>query len=184
MFDPSSSEWLKIVVKWMLKWNSPRAVREFALGQAQRGDWETLAAYIEVGGAITGDVRSFVIDVLMGKKKKGSRKEGSNNRPGTFKAEIHSQLRALGTIVEGHRRGMGRQEGYGAAAEAFGVDTRTIQRDVSDLMRGKGDTVLVKFDPELKEMVDLRDQILRSSEDIAALRYAISATALSQHFMS
>jgi hypothetical protein len=106
------------------------AVRRGDLDQAMRidhvsryaewGDWTPLAEYIGTGGALTKKMRAFVARVLRGEEKRPPNKTVSRAKDweylrwGLFVAAVEAA------------RGVTRAAAIDKAAEAFGVDRRTI----------------------------------------------------------
>src|SRR5262249_27422643 len=90
---------------------------------AERGARGPLATYIDARGVITDEVRNFLVGVL-----RGERAEPSNRPPSPY-AYKKSCLRA--EFVFAHEKyGEKRERAIDKAADTFGVDRRTIQRDL------------------------------------------------------
>jgi hypothetical protein len=161
-----------------------------ALSWARNGDWNNLADHIERGGVITAEIRKFLVAVL--------RREvaAPNNRAPT--ARIHRQSKARAELfLSAMADGKSREKAKDHAANEAGVDRRTIDRDVK------------RHEADLRRLLEAEEQIIAHQqmfksrpwgelrrEYIAAcqgdepvhwkliLRYLVSPTALSQHFMS
>ena len=121
-------------IQWMEQLNSEKSLKEFigelssqgdlALAWAKGGDWETLAAHIEDGGPITDTMRAFLVTVLRGAKK-------PNNRAQSSVVYFQSLCRAQFVLME-EFRGSKRERAIDKAAIHFGVDRRTIRRDLKN----------------------------------------------------
>ena len=102
---------------------TPGRALELAMAFAtRRGDWEPLAVYVELGLPLPKIARTFIAAVLRGKKR-------PNNRVKTAFAFIKSMARAM-FVLDEEERGEKRERAIDKAADEFGVDRRTIQRDL------------------------------------------------------
>jgi hypothetical protein len=112
-----------LLERFLKQYYAPDDAQFFAMSFAKFGDWEPLATYIELGGAISDDIRRFLLGVLRGEKTK------PNNRAPSAIAEIKSAFRA-DFVIQEQRHGRQRERAINEAADTFGVDRRTIQRDL------------------------------------------------------
>lgn len=138
---------------------------EFALRWAKRGDWDSLADYIEVSRMGNKEMRAFVAGVLRQEIKKPRRRSPSAKRfygPGSVIEKVRFFL-----LLSAN--GVGREAAIDMTAEKFGADRRTIQRDIK---RGKGMAIF------LAEITELALEIEKDR------RYAVSDAALTPHFVS
>jgi hypothetical protein len=135
-----------------------------------KGDWDTLADYILGGNRITNEMREFLWAVLRRKVRK------PNNRSPSFatvfgEGGLIHRVKFFLSLLD---RGIARDRAITETAETFHVDRRTIQRNLE----------------EAEDTVKLLMLYSRAAADhryrcrYATTRYAVSPTALSQHFMS
>jgi hypothetical protein len=164
---------------------------EAALSWGRNGDWNHLADHVEQGGVITADIRKFLAAVL--------RREiaAPNNRAPT--ARIHRQSKARAELfLSAMANGKSREKAKDHAANEAGVDRRTIDRDLK-----RHEANLRQF-LEYEKYIIAYQQTFKSQQSLAELRreyiaacqgdepvhwklilrYWVSPTALSQHFMS
>jgi hypothetical protein len=106
----------------------------YVLELAKAGDWEALADYIERGGPITPSMRSFLVEVLRGLRRRKQRPK---------KAATKTRTREIGGYVELQRRD-GVKDPIKRAMEAFGVSRRSVQTAANDFE---------KLDQEAKDFV-------------------------------
>jgi hypothetical protein len=92
------------------------------LNWARKGDWSVLAAYIARGGHISPEIRTFLVEVLRGKKR-------FNNRSPTQENYLESVDRATLALLA-MEDGLAREAAIDDVAERTRVDRRTIQRDL------------------------------------------------------
>jgi hypothetical protein len=93
------------------------------LSAARRGDWETLARHIETGGDIPADMpelRKFLAAVLRGRTRPRGRP------PSEAVAALNLRVAQYVRFYEG--MGKSRATAEAAAAAAFDVDIRKVQR--------------------------------------------------------
>lgn len=84
------------------------------------GDWDLLAGYIEDGGAISNEIRMYLVGILRGETR-------SNNRPS--KAQTLFWHRMIANFVLKREAGGVRPEAaIREACDCFGIDRRTVQR--------------------------------------------------------
>src|SRR5262249_6575198 len=115
----------KISERSFYKEQDPDVVLPLVMQWAERGARGPLATYIEAGGVIiTDEVRNFLVGVL-----RGERAEPSNRPPSPY-AYQKSCLRAEFVFAHERYGGKKRERAIDEAADTFGVDRRTIQRDL------------------------------------------------------
>jgi hypothetical protein len=113
-----------LLKKFLGRYYLPDEALFFAMQWARRGDWEPLAVYIELGLSLSDEARDFLVAVLRGKTK-------PNNRAQTSVVQVKSAFRAHFVFAE-QERGEKRDRAIKRAADEFGVDRRTIQRDLKE----------------------------------------------------
>jgi hypothetical protein len=89
------------------------------------GDWEPLISYIEKGGDINNEVRTFILDVL---KEKVRRPKHRPRRAATLLH--HAKIAWL--VRKWRADGLGDEASIEKAMEAFNIDRRTVQRALKD----------------------------------------------------
>jgi hypothetical protein len=113
----------KVVSVHKFKFQTPDQI---ALAWGQSGDWGTLAEYILSGGEITSEMREFLAAVLQGKAKRPKK-----TRPPTLK-RVAGLLNRVGFFLSLLDQGARREQAIDQTAEKYGVDRRTIQRDLKE----------------------------------------------------
>jgi hypothetical protein len=99
---------------------------EVILRWARRGDWDFLAEYILHGEKITDDMREFLAAVLQRRVKK------PNNRAPSLQKWLggpFARVQFFISLVDG---GLGRERAVGLTAEKFGIDRRSVRRDLKE----------------------------------------------------
>jgi hypothetical protein len=116
-------------------------IQDWALRDAQKGDWSVLAGHIRHGARITPQMRSFLADVLDGKRKR-PRKKISKGR-----TEFRNVM-LLSYVAQARRHG---EKGWLAKAEEIIRRTgRHIQRLLQNEQGGSNEK-LVLAEPEKYE---------------------------------
>jgi hypothetical protein len=108
------------------QWREMGAWAGWALNWEKRGDWAPLAEYIEEGGEISDSIRAVLVTILRGKPR-------PNNRAQSHRVFFKSMQRATFAFFQQKETGGKRELAIDKAAEHFGVDRRTIQRDLKKL---------------------------------------------------
>jgi hypothetical protein len=140
---------------------------ELILKWARCGDWNSLADYLADGGCITDAIRVFLIEVLRQRAGKPNNRAASLRTLDAPGGVWHRVLYFIMLLEDG----LGREKAITATAERFGVNRRTISRNIRDeeaavdIMRRTASRGVIKA-------------------AAAGPRYLISSTALTPHFMS
>jgi hypothetical protein len=98
------------------------------LAWAERGDWDTLAKYILDGDEITREIREFLAAVLRGEKKRPKRRPptlGHLMGPG-------GALERVWFFISLVDQGEKRDRAINQTAEKYGLDRRTIERNIKE----------------------------------------------------
>jgi hypothetical protein len=101
---------------------------EVILRWARQGDWPGLAEYILHGGEITDGIREFLASVLRRETKAPNKRAKSILRlvrPGG----LFQRVRLFIALVD---EGVARERAIDLTADEFGVDRRTIRRDLKE----------------------------------------------------
>jgi hypothetical protein len=149
-----------------------RPLANIILSWARRGDWNTLAEYILHDGRITDEIRKFLASILKREIK------APNNRAPSFRTfagpgGLLERVRFFVSLVD---QGVPREQAVDLTAEKFGVDRRSVRRD---LKQGE--------DP-VRFLIALREVQFGAWERHRAhcthKRYSVCPAALTAHFLS
>jgi hypothetical protein len=141
---------------------------QIIVGWARKGDWDVLADYISAGNRITNEMREFLSAVL---RRKVNRPNNRAPRLRTIFGEA-GLMHRVGFFLSLLDRGIQRDSAITQTAENFGIDRRTIQRNIEEC------------EDAVKILLLAQRHALHHAYHRASMRYAVSLTALSQHFMS
>jgi hypothetical protein len=139
------------------------SIDEIVIRWARVGDWDVLADYILGGNRITAEMRDFLGAILRQQVKR------PNNRARTLKnlSAIINRVQFFLSLPDYETQ---RENAVTQTAEKFGVDRRTVQRNLEECEDAVKLLLLAKH--------------ASAQHRCVPVRYTVSAGALSQHFMS
>jgi hypothetical protein len=163
----------------LLKQELPRHIAK----HAKHGRWDFVSDHIQNGGEITDELRTFLVEVLNGKRR-------PNNRTQSLKI-LQRHRRATRFVIAAVREGQSAAKAYRDASERFGLTPERIEdvcREhapfvVSSLQRNE---LLEKATKALAARVRsalraIRDELVRRGP---TPRYEVSKGALTEHFIT
>jgi hypothetical protein len=132
-----------------------------------RGDWGCLADYIEASRMGNKEMRTFIAGVLRQEIKKPPNR-GAGARRIFGRGGVIERVRFFLSLRPDET---GREAAIDRTAEKFGIDRRTIQRDI------KEGEARVRF-------LDAHIELMSRASHGAPRCYAVSDAALTPHFVS